>query len=103
MTVEYRTGENFGEISLDGELDHHAAVVAIREVLALIDENGPGRLRLDLKGVSFMDSSGLALILNANKRVASYGGALIVVNVPKQARRVLASAGIDKVVNIEKG
>ena len=101
MTVEYAAGQDHGAIRLAGELDHHAAVSAIKEVLSLIDENCPGELRLDMKGVSFMDSSGIALILGANRRMIQGGGGMKVVNAPKQAMRVLCSAGLDKVVRIE--
>ncbi len=43
---------------------------------------------LDLAGVTFMDSSGIALILRAQQRMQLLDGSLLVRNVPQQARRV---------------
>ena len=47
-----------------------------------------------------MDSSGIALILRAQRRMQTLGGSLLVCRVPQQARRVLDAAGIDRVVTI---
>ena len=60
----------------------------------------PLHLALDLSGVTFMDSSGIALILRARRRMRTLGGSLLVCRVPQQARRVLDAAGIDRVVTI---
>ena len=55
---------------------------------------------LDLAGVTFMDSSGIALILRAQQRMQLLDGSLLVRNVPQQARRVLDAAGIGRLVTI---
>lgn len=101
MTVEYRSERDCAVISLRGEIDHHSARKAMSEICALIEENNPGLLKLDMKNVNFMDSSGLVLILNANRKVIQGGGRMSLANVPNQAMKVLASAGMDRVVNIE--
>ena len=49
---------------------------------------------------SFMDSSGIALILRAQQRMGLLDGSLLVRNVPQQARRVLDAAGIGRLVTI---
>ena len=58
------------------------------------------KLVLDLAGVTFMDSSGIALILRAQQRMQLLDGSLLVRNVPQQARRVLDAAGIGRLVTI---
>lgn len=80
----------------EGELDHHGARNALRELELSIDAALPKKLVLDLAGVTFMDSSGIALILRAQQRMQLLDGSLLVRNVPQQARRVWmppASAG----------
>ena len=62
---------------------------------------GIRRLTLDLGGVSFMDSSGIAILLRAYRRMQDLDGALRVVHVPQQAARVLRAAGLDKLIELE--
>ena len=102
MTVEYSALEDGGCLSFSGELDHHAAAAAIRRSNSLLDEYQPGSLMLDMSGLSFMDSSGLALLMGLRRRMGYVGGALRVENVPRQAYRVLVSAGMDKLMKISK-
>lgn len=73
---------------------------ALRELELSIDAALPKKLVLDLAGVTFMDSSGIALILRAQQRMQLLDGSLLVRNVPQQARRVLDAAGIGRLVTI---
>ena len=50
-------------VRIEGEVDHHSAVSLREEVDREILEVRPKRLELDLSGVSFMDSSGIGLIM----------------------------------------
>lgn len=88
-------------LEFSGELDHHGAKGALRELELAIDAALPVRLVLDLAGVSFMDSSGIALILRAQQRMFLTDGSVMVCNVPPQARRVLDAAGIGRLVTIK--
>lgn len=100
MTVEYTSLAAGGMLTLAGELDHHAAAAAIRRSERLLDEHQPGALVLDLAGLSFMDSSGIALLLKLKKRMQMISGTLEVQNTPPQAYRVLVGAGIDRLIPI---
>lgn len=88
-------------LELSGELDHHAARNAMREVEMAVDAALPSRLILDFKEVTFMDSSGIALLLRAKRCMENLDGSLLVCHVPAQARRVLDAAGIGRIVNIK--
>ena len=87
-------------LELSGELDHPGARSALLEVEQAIDAALPRRLVMALSGVTFMDSSGIALILRAQQRMQLLDGSLLVCNVPDQARRVLDAAGISRLVTI---
>ena len=50
--------------------------------------------------MTFMDSSGIALILRAQQRMQLLDGSVLVCNVPQQAKRVLDAAGIGRLVTI---
>ena len=100
MQIEMTNNNGGFTILLCGELDHHAARQAITEISQIIDSELPGKLYVDLHNLNFMDSSGIAVLLNTQKRVSSYGGIVIVQNVPMQAMRVLDSAGVSKIMEI---
>jgi stage II sporulation protein AA (anti-sigma F factor antagonist) len=86
---------------LSGEVDHHGAKAMMEELERQIDLNLPRHLVLDLSGVTFMDSSGIAVLLRAWRRVGELSGSVSVVRVPEQAARVLRAAGIDRLMRFE--
>ena len=98
MKVEWDFGERMLSLFLDGELDHHAAKNIMREIGELVDDKLPLRCSLDLGGVSFMDSSGIAVVLRLYRRIYEIGGALRVMNVQPQSYKVLSAAGVEKIV-----
>ena len=100
MEIEATSADRNLLLEMKGELDHHGARNALRELELSIDAALPKKLVLDLAGVTFMDSSGIALILRAQQRMQLLDGSLLVCNVPPQARRVLDAAGIGRLVTI---
>jgi len=84
-----------------GEVDHHAAKSIIEELDRQIDLAMPRHLTLDLAGVTFMDSSGIAVLLRALRRVRELSGSVKVVHIPEQAIRVLRAAGVDRLMKFE--
>lgn len=81
-----------------GEIDHHAARMLMTELGRRVDAAMPRELTLDLGGVSFMDSSGIAVVLRTWKRMRELGGSMKLQNVPPQAAKVLRAAGVDKLL-----
>ena len=100
MEIHVKSADRNLLLEFSGELDHHGARNALREVEQSIDAALPRKLVRDLEGVTFMDSSGIALILRAQQRMQLLDGSLLVCNVPAQARRVLDAAGIGRMVAI---
>ena len=100
-TVEKTGGQLI--LRFSGELDHHAAVGAVAEIAARIDLTLPRECVIDMENLSFMDSSGIAVVLKAYRHMEETGGRLTLRNVPPQPMRVLAAAGIDKLVCVEGG
>ena len=88
-------------LEFSGEIDHHGARSALRELEMAMDAALPRTLVLDLEKVTFMDSSGIALILRAQQRMQMLEGSVVVRSVPQQARRVLDAAGIGRLVTIK--
>ncbi|MEE0800204.1 MAG: anti-sigma factor antagonist [Gemmiger sp.] len=79
---------------LTGEIDHHAAQSLRREIDAQVDARMPELLTMDFSGVTFMDSSGVGLILGRGRHMSSLGGRLTVQNAPAAVRRMLDLARI---------
>ena len=100
MEINAKSADRNLLLELRGEIDHHGAKDAMRELELAVDAALPKKLVLDLSGVTFMDSSGIALILRAQQRMKLLDGSLLVCGVPQQSRRVLDAAGIGRLVTI---
>ena len=86
---------------ISGEVDHHGAREIMGELDREINAALPRRLALDLSGVTFMDSSGIAVLLKALRQMGHTGGSLRVTNIPAQARRVLDAAGVGRLISLD--
>jgi stage II sporulation protein AA (anti-sigma F factor antagonist) len=84
-----------------GELDHHGAKAVMEELDRQIDVTLPRELTLDLKGLTFTDSSGIAVLLRAYRRMGQNQGAMRVVNTPDQAGKVFRAAGLERLIRFE--
>ena len=96
MEMKYKTENRQLTITLTGELDHHAAKSLMDSIDRCIEQNLPAKTLLDLAGLTFMDSSGIAVVLRAKRRMEALAGTLVVVNIPRQASRVLETAGLGR-------
>lgn len=79
---------------LEGEIDHHSAQSLREEIDARILSLTPVKLVMDFGGVTFMDSSGIGLILGRNTLMKVLGGKLAIQNPPVQTVRILRLAQI---------
>ena len=98
MEIHEQIGERTLLLSFSGEMDHHGVRNMLRRIEQAIDVAVPKTLTLDFSEVTFMDSSGIALILCSQQKMQILEGSIILRNVPKQARRVLEVAGINRLV-----
>ena len=90
-------------IFLSGELDHHEAKCTIHAIDELLDEYLPRDCVLDMAGLTFMDSSGIAVIIRTSRRLSALGGRVWIENPAKQALRVIDASGIDRLVPVATG
>ena len=94
----YREGQL--TIFLHGELDHHEVRESMSAIERLLDEYLPRDCILDLGHLSFMDSSGIALIVKLHRRMRECGGRAWVENAAAQPMRVIDASGIERLVHI---
>lgn len=101
MPVTCKENERSLTALVDGELDHHGAKAVMEELDRRIDQAQPRQLTLDLSGLSFTDSSGIAVLLRAHRRMGQVQGSMRVVNTPDQAARVFRAAGLERMIRFE--
>ena len=101
MEVMTREQEHRLTVKLSGDLDHHAAKATVAELELALERRVPTQLVLDFADVTFMDSSGIAVVLRAQRRMTALGGCTVLQSVPKQAQKVFDAAGITRYVTIE--
>lgn len=73
-------------VRLSGELDHHTADQVREQVSQAIEEKQVRHLILNLENLSFMDSSGLGVILGRYKQMKQANGEMIICSVPLQSK-----------------
>ena len=89
-------------IALTGEIDHHFAKAYIQAIAGKIEAYTPQVCVLDFRDVSFVDSSGIAVVINALRNMAQIEGRLLLTGISPQPMRVFRASGIDKLVEIRE-
>ena len=89
-------------IALTGEIDHHCAKHYIQTITSKIEAYTPRVCVLDFGDVIFMDSSGIAVVINALRNVTKIDGKLELSGLNQQPMKVFRASGIDKLVNIKE-
>lgn len=89
-------------VVLTDEIDHHCAKKHIQSIAAKIEAYSPSLCILDFQDVVFMDSSGIAVVINAMRNMTRINGKLIVSGLTGQPLKVFRTSGIDKLVEIKE-
>ena len=82
--------------ALIGELDHHAAADLRQRIDAAVLSCRPRQLALDLSRLTFMDSSGIGLIMGRYRLMTSLGGQVRLTGTSPRMERMIRLAGLDK-------
>lgn len=89
-------------VALTGEIDHHRAKDCIQILLAKIEAYNPMVCILDFEEVTFMDSSGIAVVINTLRQMNKIRGTLMLTGLREQPMKVFRTSGIDKLVQIKE-
>ncbi|CAN5511417.1 hypothetical protein BH20ACT19_BH20ACT19_13360 [soil metagenome] len=95
LDVDIQSSAGRVDASLCGEVDL-STVAALERRLEEGLADTPETLVLDLRKVTFLDSSGLRLMLRLDKRQSEAGGRLVVVRGGRRVARVLELTGADE-------
>lgn len=88
-------------IRLSGELDHHTAEELRSRVMDTLEINQVHHIILNLEHLTFMDSSGLGVILGRYKHVKSLGGEMVVCAISPVVKRLFEMSGLFKIIRLE--
>ena len=89
-------------VALSGEIDHHRAKDCIYAIMSKIEAYAPTFCVLDFQDVNFMDSSGIAVVINTMRSMSQLGGKVALSGLKEQPLKVFRTAGIDKLVEIKE-
>ena len=89
-------------IALTGEIDHHCAKAYIQVIASKIEAYMPDVCILDFRDVTFVDSSGIAVVINALRNMAQIEGKLLLTGISPQPMKVFRASGIDKLVKMKE-
>ncbi len=93
-SVVFTFEENKITAHIAGEIDHHAAAALRLEIDERIISATPKKLVFDMASVSFMDSSGVGLILGRKRLLESFGGVTVITAVKSAVQRMIILSGL---------
>lgn len=100
-SVEAAYSDNLLAIRVNGEIDHHTAASIRADIDREIYFYRAEKVVIDLSGVSFMDSSGLGIILGRYAKIKELGGTLAILDPTPEIMKILRLAGADRLVTIK--
>ena len=96
MAVQIEIREDSVLSCLSGEIDHHSAVELHEQIDQSVIQSGAKLLVLDFSLVTFMDSSGIGLVMGRFRLMQENDGKVVLQNLPAPIRKVMKLAGLDK-------
>ncbi len=98
MNVEFKITGGKMRVLLKGELDHHCAKKLCETIDFKISVEKPSIVLLDFSGVTFMDSSGLAVVAGRKKLCDKFKIESYITNISGHPQKILKMAGADKLI-----
>ena len=102
MNVTIESIGNLVIAYLYGEIDHHTAVDLRDKIDNAVSYIKPSHLILDFKNVTFMDSSGIGLVMGRYRLLMNFHSTLEIRNVTKQTKKLMELAGLGSIAIIKE-
>jgi anti-anti-sigma factor len=90
-----------GYLEVSGEVDLAVADELHEAAMGVLDDADVTTLRVDMTGVTFLDSSGLGALVRARRDAAERGVSVVLVNPTSTVRKVLTITGLDDAFEVE--
>ncbi len=102
MNVTIESSGNLMVAYLIGELDHHTAGNIREQIDKAISYKKPNHLVLDFKNITFMDSSGIGLVMGRYRLMQNHKGSIEIKNVTPQTKKIMELAGLGRIAVINE-
>ncbi|ONI44867.1 anti-anti-sigma factor [Epulopiscium sp. SCG-B10WGA-EpuloA2] len=99
MCLESKINKNTLFIKLEGEIDHHTSTNMRNKIDKLYDSARISNIVFDFERVTFMDSSGVGLLMGRFRNATIGGGKVALVRVPKEIDKILNISGIYRLMS----
>lgn len=100
--IEIKVSGTEMTVKIKGEVDHHHAEGLRNEIDSSVRKHYPETLILDFGGVTFCDSSGIALVMGRYKLMKNLGGEVELENLPRFVETIFRMANIEKLIKIRR-
>lgn len=101
LRFEFARTRSAETLYVTGELDVSTAPALERAVARTLDGQG-GEFRIDVRRMTFMDSTGAQALLRLHRRITGLGRRLVIVSPPRQVRLVLEILGLDQLIDVRQ-
>ncbi|MBY0122523.1 anti-sigma F factor antagonist [Bacillus sp. S/N-304-OC-R1] len=101
LTINLEVKRDVLCIRLSGELDHHSADELRERATKAIEDYDIQHIVLNLDQLSFMDSSGLGVILGRYKQIKQHQGEMVVCAISPAVQRLFEMSGLFKIIRLE--
>lgn len=98
--MDYAIIDNYLCIKMPKEVDHHRAASIRENADRLLLDDKVKNIVFDFEDTTFMDSSGIGIIIGRYRKISCFGGKVYAINVDERIRRILKSPGMSKVVEV---
>ena len=103
MLIKFKKENETLTAFLQGEIDHHTAAFARNEIDTEVGTEGITKLVLDFGGVTFMDSSGIGLVMGRFRNLQPTGATMHITGTSPQIYKIMKLSGIEKLAKLDIG
>lgn len=102
MKTEYKKEDKLLVLKIEEEIDHHTSEKIRKRADYEIQVHIPKKVIVDFSNVTFMDSSGIGMLIGRYKLVSMFGGRMSMINVKPAIKKVFEMSGVLKLIPIEE-
>lgn len=100
MEEDFRVIDNYLMIRMPTEIDHHKSINISSKADRFILSKEVENIVFDFSQTTFMDSSGIGILVGRYKKISCFGGKVYAVHADSRIRRILLLAGVENIVEI---
>lgn len=85
-------------IRIEGEIDHHTSVQLRQQTESAFSQMGGRNIIFDFEGVTFMDSSGIGMMIGRYKQIQALGGRIAIVCANEKIKEIIILSGLTNIL-----